>query len=105
MGLLWAGYWLGLSGISMIKGWNNNPFQLANPVKIPNWTTKCYTGPGIFPSGDPGDSGDCGSGTAAPAQQSGFPAQGSGGSCPDGYAPLPGTNRCVPTTIGSPKYA
>jgi hypothetical protein len=60
MGLLWGGYWLALSGISMIKGWNNSPWSLANPVKPAVWTTQCYTGPGVIPTGAASDSGPCG---------------------------------------------
>lgn len=60
VGLVWFSYWWGLSGYSMIRGWNNSVLGLANPVKIATFTTKCYTGTGVFPSGDPADSGPCG---------------------------------------------
>ena len=65
VGLLWFAYWWGLSGYSLLRGYNNNPLQLANPVKLVTFTTQCYTGDGIFPSGDPGDSGSCGGGGSA----------------------------------------
>jgi hypothetical protein len=65
MGLIWFGYWAGLTGVSMIKGWNNSPLQLANPVSVATFTTKCYVGAGVFPSGKPGDSGSCGGSSAA----------------------------------------
>jgi hypothetical protein len=65
MGLLWAGYWLGVSGVSILKGWNNSPWGLANPVKVATWTTACYVGDGILPTGDPGDSGACPNGSSS----------------------------------------
>lgn len=70
MGLLWAGYWLGLSGVSIVKGWNNNPWQLANPLAQVQWSTACYTGTGILPSGNSADSGPCSSssGSSTPTQ-------------------------------------
>jgi hypothetical protein len=65
MGLIWFGYWAGLSGVSLVKGWNNSPLGLANPVSMATFTTQCYTGSGIFPSGKSGDSGSCGGGSSA----------------------------------------
>lgn len=57
--LLWGGYWLTLSGVSLVKGWNNSPLGLANPVKLATFTKQCYVGSGIIPTGDPADSGSC----------------------------------------------
>jgi hypothetical protein len=91
MGLLWAGYWLGLSGVSMLKGWNNSPWSLANPVKPATFTTQCYTGDGIIPTGDPSDSGSCGSGSG------GSPGSGS----PVGTLPAVGSTT-KPTDGGCP---
>lgn len=68
IGLLWVGYWLGLSGVSLLKGWNNSPWSLANPVKLATFTTDCYVGSGIIPTGDPGDSGACGGSSSGPSQ-------------------------------------
>lgn len=59
VGLVWFSYWWGLAGVSMVKGWNNNLLQLANPIHPPKFVTLCYTGPGVWPSGDPADSGAC----------------------------------------------
>jgi hypothetical protein len=60
MALIWFGYWSGLSGVSMVKGWNNSPLALANPAKPATFTTACYTGSGVFPTGKESDSGSCG---------------------------------------------
>lgn len=64
MGLLWFGYWAGLTGVSLVKGWNNSPLGLANPVKIAEFQTACYTGPGVFPTGHKSDNGACGGGSS-----------------------------------------
>jgi hypothetical protein len=64
-GLLWVAYWLGVSGVSMVKGWNNNPLQLANPLTVAAFTTKCYVGTGLIPTGKSGDSGACTSGSSS----------------------------------------
>ena len=93
VGLVWWSYWWGLSGFSLIKGWNNNPWKMANPLKIATFTTRCYTGTAIFPSGEPGDSGSCG--------------KSAGGFSPDVIVPKigsPGHLHCPPGTVrqGSP---
>ena len=63
VGLLWWSYWWGLGGVSLVKGWNNNVLQLANPVHPPTFTKACYVGSGIWPTGKSGDSGSCKSGS------------------------------------------
>jgi hypothetical protein len=102
MGLLWGGYWLALSGISMVKGWNNSPWSLANPVKPAVWTTQCYTGQGVIPTGAASDSGSCGaSGGGSPGSGSPvgtLPAVGAttaptDGGCPPGFTLVNGN--CV----------
>jgi len=99
VGLLWFSYWWGLSGFSLIKGYNNNPLRLANPVRLATWTTRCYTGTGIFPSGDPADSGTCGgkgSGGFSPDQLH-EPLK--NGTCPPGMVPQAtpdGSFKCRP---------
>lgn len=67
MGLLWGAYWATLTGVSLVKGYNNSPMGLANPVKVAQFNTACYTGGGIFPTGDPGDNGACGGGAGISA--------------------------------------
>jgi len=59
VGLLWWSYWWGLGGTSLVKGWNNNLLQLANPLHPPAFTRACYTGPGVWPTGKSADSGTC----------------------------------------------
>lgn len=66
VGLVWWAYWWGISGVSLVKGWNNNVVKLANPLTVATFTTQCYTGPGVWPTGASGDSGAC-SGAAAPS--------------------------------------
>jgi hypothetical protein len=58
-------YGLGLSGYSLIRGYNNQLGSLWNPVKTATWTTQCYTGTGVLPSGNPADSGSCGGAAAS----------------------------------------
>lgn len=62
VGLLWWGYWWGLAGVSLVKGWNNNVLQMANPLSSATFTKACYTGSGVWPTGKSGDSGACGNG-------------------------------------------
>jgi hypothetical protein len=56
-------YGVGLSGYSLIRGYNNALGSLWNPVKPAKWTTQCYTGTAVLPSGSSADSGPCGSGS------------------------------------------
>lgn len=63
VGVMWFAYWFGLGGVSLVKGWNNNVLQMANPLSSAQFTRACYTGAGIWPTGDPGDSGTCGGGS------------------------------------------
>ena len=76
-GLTLLGYWLGLSGFSLVKGYDNRPIDLINPFFHGTWSTTLYTGPSVFP------------GAAAPTSQAsalggntpgGMPGQGGPGS-------------------------
>lgn len=94
VGLVWWSYWWGLGGYSFIQGWNNNLLALANPFKIATFTTECYTGSRVFPTGDPGDSGPCGSSSAKKHTQVGVFKPGKGGKCPAGSKLNPKTGNC-----------
>lgn len=96
VGMLWLSWWLGLSGYSMIRGFNNSPLQMANPVNVPKFTTQCYTGSGVWPTGDPNDSGTCtapaGSKNAPVDQTKYTPAPNH--ICAPGYQYNPATKKC-----------
>ena len=66
VGLMWWAYWWGLGGLSLVKGWNNNVLQLANPLHPAQFTKACYVGDGIWPTGKSADSGTCKSGGGPP---------------------------------------
>lgn len=49
--LLLGGYGLGLTGYSLIRGYDMTPGSFWNPVHVGRWNTQLYTGPAVFPDG------------------------------------------------------
>lgn len=101
MVLLWAGYGVSSYGYVLVKGWNINVrqwFSPLNPYTWPKGSVPCYTGSGIFPSGNSSDNGPCGS---APSDISPYVSRElpSSGQCPPGFVrqvDSSGGGICVP---------
>ena len=50
-GVVLLGYWLGLTGYSLVRGYDNRPVDLISPFFHGKWSTTLYTGTAIFPGG------------------------------------------------------
>ena len=66
-GLAVLGYWLGVAGFSLVKGYDNRPLDLINPFFHGQWSTSLYKGTAIFPGGAASTSQASGAGAAAGA--------------------------------------
>jgi hypothetical protein len=80
--LLLGAYGLGLTGYSLIRGYDMTVGSFWNPVHPGKWNTQLYTGAGVFPDG----------------KTQGKP--GGGGSGPGGSTPIPGSAAVKPKTPG-----
>lgn len=49
--LLLGGYGLGLTGYSLVRGYDMTLGSFWNPVHVGRWNTSLYTGPSVFPDG------------------------------------------------------
>lgn len=51
IGLLVAAYGVGLTGYSLIRGYDMTLGSFWNPVHVGRWNTQVYTGTAVFPDG------------------------------------------------------
>jgi hypothetical protein len=85
--LLLGAYGLGLTGYSLVRGYDMTLSSFWNPVHPGRWNTAIYTGNGVFPDGKtqgrPGDGGGPGGSTPIPGSAAVKPRV--PGKCPPGY--------------------
>lgn len=95
--LLLGGYGLGLTGYSLIRGYDMTLGSFWNPVHIGTWNTQIYTGTAVFPDGKTQgtSSSKSGPGGSTPIPGSAAVKPKTAGKCPQGYLWDPGSKTCL----------
>lgn len=95
--LLLVSYGTGLTGYSLIRGYDMTVGSFWNPVHPGKWNTNIYTGTAVFPDGKtqakPGSGPGPGGSTPIPGSAAVKPK--TPGKCPPGYLWDPGSRTCL----------